>query len=279
MTARGDRHPTELMALRGRRYVYASEVDGGITFSEERLKWLTGSDTISARACGKDFVEFSPTHKLVLYVNEKPQVNDTSQGFWARMRVLEFEQTFEGDACDPALHEKLDAEIGGVLAWGVRGAIRWYEEGLPVPVAVAAATAEYRDEEDDVGRWLAGLLDEGAYLEEELASRLLASYSTWAEANSGREHSHRSFSIQLKRHGCVSRRAHGGTVYRLPPKATAPDCMSQLVAVDPEETLTRALSRRPPKCCNHLQPATEDGLIPLLMEAPVRAHEEDTCTP
>jgi putative DNA primase/helicase len=48
-TSGGDRHPTELAALRGARLVTATETEEGRRWAESRIKALTGGDTISAR--------------------------------------------------------------------------------------------------------------------------------------------------------------------------------------------------------------------------------------
>ncbi len=49
MATRGDRHPTELAALRGARLVVAPETEAGRHWNESRIKQLTGGDMIAAR--------------------------------------------------------------------------------------------------------------------------------------------------------------------------------------------------------------------------------------
>jgi putative DNA primase/helicase len=261
MSHKGDRHPADMMALRGKRYVYASEVEGGQTFSEERLKFLTGGDTITARGMRENFTTFRPTHKLVLYVNDLPKVKDVSHAFWRRMRVVPFDERFDGDRLDRDLPEKLDAESVGILAWGVRGAVAWYRDGLPVPAEVAAAARAYRSEQDDIGRWIADQLLDVTSDREQLASEHHRSYTRWAEANSGAEYSLKAFSDQLAKHKCAKRKTKRGTTYTLPVASDGGDgsihgcsvldsarlsCMTETVArartraigVEPETTST-----------------------------------------
>src|ERR1700679_65762 len=62
----GDRHPTELTTLFGKRLVTCSEVPSEQPFDEALVKDLTGGERISAQRMREDFWEFEPTHKLWL---------------------------------------------------------------------------------------------------------------------------------------------------------------------------------------------------------------------
>lgn len=146
-------HPAELADIHGKRMVYVSEVQKGSTFDEERVKRLTGGDKMKARGMRENFYEFAPTHKLVIYVNDLPRVRDPSDGYWRRMRVVRFGESFRGRE-DKALGAKLLAERKGILAWAVRGCVDWYENGLGEPASVTAETAKYQNEEDVIQRWL-----------------------------------------------------------------------------------------------------------------------------
>lgn len=55
---------------------------------------------------------------------------------------------------DKTLPAKLAAEAEGILAWMVRGCLEWQRNGLQIPDAVRAATAEYRTEQDTLGRFV-----------------------------------------------------------------------------------------------------------------------------
>lgn len=48
----------------------------------------------------------------------------------------------------------LRKEASGILAWLVRGCLRWQKEGLKEPKTVKSATARYREEQDPVGAFL-----------------------------------------------------------------------------------------------------------------------------
>ena len=46
------------------------------------------------------------------------------------------------------------AEAEGILAWIIQGAVRWHHEGLGKPSEVAHAVNEYREEMDQIGRFI-----------------------------------------------------------------------------------------------------------------------------
>ena len=52
----------------------------------------------------------------------------------------------------------------GVLVWAVQGAIRWFREGLERPEEVREAVRSYRNEMDQIGRFIAERCSTGANL-------------------------------------------------------------------------------------------------------------------
>ena len=169
--------PNDVAALVGRRYVIASETSDGTRLNESRVKALTGGDPMTARFLHGEFFTFRPAAKFWLSVNHKPVVRDDSHGFWRRMRLVPFEQTFP---VNPTLADELQAEAPGILAWAVRGCLAWQADGLDAPPAVLNATREYERDSDP----LAAFLDEACDLEptaEVGASELFDHYKRWAE--------------------------------------------------------------------------------------------------
>jgi putative DNA primase/helicase len=149
----------DIAALDGRRLVISSEPNEGVTLSESRIKSLTGGEPVSARFLHREFFTFHPVCKIWLGVNHLPRVVDDSDGFWRRVRRIDFnvrfvspEEASEGalkqKPKDPDLGFKLRSEFPGILAWMVRGAIAWYRDGLQTPSAVQASTRNYRDDSD-----------------------------------------------------------------------------------------------------------------------------------
>jgi len=178
----GHQEPTgaDLAALAGRRLVMASETQVRGRLDEERLKCVTGGDTLSARHLYQEPFTFRPVLKLWLSTNHKPTVQDDSHAFWRRVRLLPFERTFSGSAGDRTLANTLRAEAPGILAWMVRGCLDWQAHGLPIPEAVERATNEYREDSDLFGQFV----NEACDLEpggECKAADFYSAYRVWAE--------------------------------------------------------------------------------------------------
>jgi putative DNA primase/helicase len=151
--SKGDRHPTELSVLHGRRLAVCPEIDQGQMFDEALVKDLTGDDVIRCRRMREDFWEYAPTHKLLMYGNHKPIVRGDDEGIWRRMRLVPWLVTIPENERDTQLLDKLRAEWAGILAWAVRGCIAWQTQGLREPAAVRGATKAYREESDALGEF------------------------------------------------------------------------------------------------------------------------------
>lgn len=155
ITRKHQHHPTELMTLRGARLAVSSEIASDGTLNESRVKALTGGERIQARGMHQDFgAGFDPTAKIVLVVNHRPRVRDTSAAMWRRVHLVPFEITISEGEVDPGLRDKLKAEAPGILAWAVRGCMEWQRIGLAPPDEIRMATAAYQQESDVVGRWV-----------------------------------------------------------------------------------------------------------------------------
>jgi putative DNA primase/helicase len=153
--ARGERHPTELASLHGRRFVTCSEIEEGQAFDEALTKDLTGGDPIECRRMREDFWSYTPTHKLFIAGNHKPTVRGDDEGIWRRMRLVPWLVTIPEAERDTSLPEKLRAELPGILTWAVRGCLDRQARGLNAPAAVVSATRSYREENDLLGEFFA----------------------------------------------------------------------------------------------------------------------------
>jgi putative DNA primase/helicase len=169
--------PNDLAALVGKRLVWASEAREGARLDEGRLKSITGGDRLRARFLNAEWFSFDPACKLVLSLNHRPVVSDDSFGFWRRVRLVPFDQTF---APDPALEGQLRDEAPGILAWAVRGCLAWQRDGLGHPARVLQATADYQADSDPLRAFIEEACepDPGA---EVVASELYDHYKGWAE--------------------------------------------------------------------------------------------------
>lgn len=152
----------DTMMLKGKRLVIASETDEGRRVSSARVKWLTGGDTLTGRNPHDKFpTKFKPSHKLALMTNNMPEGFTKDYAIFRRTIKIDHTITFVADPqkanerqIDKGMIGKLRNEHPGILAWLVRGAIVFLNQGLNPPEFILAATEELRNEEDLVGQYL-----------------------------------------------------------------------------------------------------------------------------
>ena len=151
----GNAHPTDIARLRGVRFAVAQETRPDGKFNESRVKMLTGGDVLSARFMGQNFFDFKPTHTLFMAVNHLPEVKSGGDGFWRRLRKIDFRKTIAPEKRKEGLAQELIAEEGpGILQWMIEGAVRVSNQGFNEPESVKIATQSYRHEEDHIAKFL-----------------------------------------------------------------------------------------------------------------------------
>ena len=151
----GNAHPTDIARLRGVRLAVASETRPDGKFNESRVKMLTGGDTLSARFMGQNFFDFKPTHTLFMAVNHLPEVKSGGDGFWRRLRKIDFRKTIPVEKRKENLAQLLIEEEGaGILQWMIEGAVRVTNQGFSEPESVKMATQSYRHEEDHIAKFI-----------------------------------------------------------------------------------------------------------------------------
>jgi len=211
MAKRGDRHPTELADLFGRRLVVSIESEQDRRLAESLVKQLTGGDKVTARRMREDFWSFAPTHHLWLATNHKPQIHGTDVAIWSRIKLIPFNVQFlDGDPRqDKQLGQKLLSELPGILRWCVYGCLAWQREGLGVPEEVKRATEDYRTEQDILGSFI-----EDCCVVDRFATAtvkdLYAAFSAWCERNGEHAVAQRSFGMRLAERGFERGKGSGG---------------------------------------------------------------------
>ncbi|MGD9704441.1 MAG: phage/plasmid primase, P4 family [Acidimicrobiia bacterium] len=207
-------HPTSTARLHGARVAVASETEAGAKLAEAKVKDLTGGDQLTARRMREDFWQFTPTHKLWLASNHRPQIAGADEGIWRRLRVIPFDVTIPPAERDPGLITRLERELPGILAWAVEGCVQWQTYGLGLPAAVDVATSEYRAEQDVVGQFLTAngytLHPGGAVPAGDLRRR----YDAWAEAEGLHALGPVAWANALRSRGLQDVRRHAGRVWQ-----------------------------------------------------------------
>ena len=174
----------DLADLRGARFCMTSETEEGQRLAEGKLKRITqGMGKIKATRKYENPIEFPETHKLWMDGNHRPNVRGSDQAIWNRLRLIPFEVVVQ--EIDEHLPQKLMAEAEGILAWAVRGGIRWYQERLGKPPELEAAAADWRSNMDPLKDWVEekceiDVKDKTRYIS---IPNLRQSYEDWAEAS------------------------------------------------------------------------------------------------
>ena len=199
----------DVARLHGRRLITINETEQNDKLSESRMKFITGRDKITARNLFEDYFDFSPTHHTFLTTNHKPIVRSTDLGTWRRIHLLPF--TFvipEAERDDRYREDKLMPELSGILNWAIEGLKDYHAQGLKPPTSVVAATQEYRDDMDIIGRWI----EERCKLSAESwtnRTQLYNDYEPWSKQEAGFAKSRVTFYRELADRGFQQSKSNG----------------------------------------------------------------------
>jgi putative DNA primase/helicase len=210
MRKSGDSIPEEVAAMAGRRFALASELGEGQHLNESLIKDLTGGDRMRARFLHRNSFEYDPQAKIWMFGNHKPLVTGTDVGIWRRPRLVPFTVIIPENERDPELFGKLLSELDGILTWAVQACRDWQAYGLAAPDAVAAATQEFRTENDLVGRFLAECTEPGGTT---TAHALYQVYRAWSESEGHKPMSSTALGRRLSERGVPRARTMHGFYY------------------------------------------------------------------
>lgn len=183
-----DANNFDLAGLKAARFITATESSQYDWLNKERLKRMTGGDTIRASEKHKPFFEFTPQWKFWLTSNYPAKGDPDDNALWWRARVIEFPNSHSVNP-DKDLKYRLRTpeSLSGILTWAVTGAVLWHKQGLGIPQAIRGYTDDHRALVDYVQRWLEDtcvLPEEGDPETYFLPSRTLYdSYSEWCKEN------------------------------------------------------------------------------------------------
>jgi putative DNA primase/helicase len=205
LVKRHESHPTERATLFGKRLVVDMESAEGARLNEPLVKQLTGADRISARRMREDFWDFTPTHKLMMGTNHRPEIRETKNAIWRRVKLIPFTVTIPEAEQIKDLPRRLRAEYPGILAWAVRGCLDWQQDGLNPPQEVVDATAEYRAEQDALGAFIA----EECTVNAQLSAKASVLYERYREREGCVDLTQRAFGRAMTERGFARYESHG----------------------------------------------------------------------
>lgn len=212
--------------LKGARFVAVSEIRKNDNLDESLLKDVTGDDEVTGRYLYSEPFDFWPNCKLWFRGNFLPSVNDPTESIWRRILIVPFSVKLKGkqisednddDDCD--LARTLDQFHEGILFWAYLGFQDYLKQGLNPPEKVRVATAEYRADQDKIGRFVERDLTFSRYAS--IAARALyEAYKERCEADGSKAESETKFGREFKQrpelaeNGVKVERTKAGYFYR-----------------------------------------------------------------
>jgi putative DNA primase/helicase len=209
------RIPNDVARMAGRRFLVASETKQGRALDEQKMKQLTGGDTVAARYMRAEYFEFRPVGKIQLTTNHLPRMSDDA-ATWRRIHLITWPVVIPEHERDGFLQERLIAEeANGILTWIVKGCVAWQTEGLTPPPGVVAAKEAYRVEEDVVQQFIEAMVDVVPPVNRAAGrstAEIFAAFEYWAQGErlgKGEVPGQKALTARLKKHGFSHVRSGG----------------------------------------------------------------------
>lgn len=216
----GGPQPSLIKLANGARLVRAAEPELGMRLSESLIKQLTGGEPMEARDMYAKPIEFTPRFKISLSCNARPPIRGGDHGIWRRLMLVPWHVQIAPEERDAGLGEKLKKEAAGILNWLLAGWVDWHMEGgLRPPAEVLAATEEYREDSDPVGRFLAEWCEKDASARVETTA-LHRAFEVWCKKEQVRTLTLSLFGKRLTDRG-IEKIKSNGDVFRQGYKLTA----------------------------------------------------------
>jgi putative DNA primase/helicase len=199
MMRRNDSVSNDIARLAGERFVTSSEAEQGKKLAEAKVKQITGMGKLQARFLYGEYFEFTPTFKIFMDANHKPEIRGTDQAIWNRMKLIPFDVAIPAEEIDKDLLKKLKMELPGILAWAVRGCMEWQRSGLGEPTAIKEATQGYREEMDTLAHFIEDECILGPY---DIPAKVLhEAYKDWCKGQDEEPASQKQLGVALKAKG------------------------------------------------------------------------------
>ena len=169
----------DIARLQGSRFLNVSEPPKKMLFDVALLKTLLGRDSIVARHLHEREFEFAPVFKLFMNTNYLPIISDDTLFASGRINVITFDRKFDEDEQDKTLKARLreSENLSGILNWCLDGLRGFYKYGLKPTSGIIEATAEYRQDSDKLGKFMAECLEKAN--ENITANSIYKTYEEW----------------------------------------------------------------------------------------------------
>ena len=144
------------------------------------LKAIVGGDLIEVALKHKPSRTIKPYARLVVSTNNMADCHDTSDGYFRRLIILQFNRQFAEHERDPHLLQSLTPEIPGIIAWALSGLYELREQGrFSIPASSEQALQIYREELSHVMMFAEECLIPSTDRTGMLSKDLFGAYKNW----------------------------------------------------------------------------------------------------
>ena len=205
----------DLARLPGARLVRSPEPPQGAVFDDGVIKRLTSNAAIPVRHLNHGFFDLTPSFKVMVECNRRPQVRTEDQGLWRRIHVIPFGVEIETDAIDKSYVKRLlRPEGSAILNWLLEGYRAWREQGLAAPPEIVAATSDYRAESDWLGNFLHACCEITGKGGDELSGAgLWWVYEKWCEREAQEPRTRKAFGAKMAQRRGIRKKRSGTVSY------------------------------------------------------------------
>tara|TARA_B100001094_G_scaffold332751_1_gene406269 strand:- start:1072 stop:3930 length:2859 start_codon:yes stop_codon:yes gene_type:complete len=163
----------EKARTRGKRFCYMQEPEEKEKINAGEMKEISGGDMIQARELYSAPFEFKPQFEIILMCNEKPIIEDKTNGAWRRVQVYPFPSSFIDPAKKGLINPEkniypMDKELPIKLKkWTIvfmGMLLKVWEEmdgksDYEIPKSIRMETENYKNQNDIIGQWISESLE------------------------------------------------------------------------------------------------------------------------
>jgi putative DNA primase/helicase len=203
----GDATP-DLARLPGIRFLRTSEPEKGAKLAEALIKEVTGGEPMSVRHLNKGFFDFLPSFKLTAQGNYRPKISGHDDGIWGRVQMVPWPVRIPDSEIDVRLPAKLNSEASGIFNRMLDGLLDLKRNGFVTSENVRAATSKYREQSDQLGRFLNDCTADRPG-ENVRSQPLFELFKAWVAATGGGEWQPQGFAKAMEDRGYERKTSNG----------------------------------------------------------------------
>ena len=143
----------ELVNIQDKLVNICSDLDPSYLKETGSIKKIIAGESVRGEIKFGPSFDFTPVVRLIFSANELPKARDKTKGWYRRIEIVEFPNTFdpEDENFDPNLNERLIVELPGILNWAVDGLSRLKNRGrFDIPESVKRNKRSYKEANDSL---------------------------------------------------------------------------------------------------------------------------------